>query len=56
MNTRIEKYGVKAVKRPKVKATKILNLSGNDGRLIVRKETEATLKNHKKTFTKLSTM
>ncbi|MHA7880220.1 MAG: hypothetical protein ACX931_10530 [Saccharospirillum sp.] len=56
MNEKIEKYGVKAVVRPKIKATKKLDLSGPEGKQIVVSETKLTLRTHKKTFDKLADM
>lgn len=56
MNTKIEAYGVKAVKRPKVTATKKLDLSGASGQQIVKSETKLVLRTHKRTFEKLADM
>ena len=56
MNTKIEDYGVKAVKRPRIPATKKLDLSGKSGRQIVRSETKLVLRTHKRTFEKLADM
>lgn len=56
MNPEIEKYGVKIVKRPKIKATKKLDLSGEVGKQIIKFETELVLRTHKKTFKKLAEM
>ncbi len=56
MNTKVEKYGVKAVTRPKVKATKKLDLSGESGQQIVKSESKLALRTHKKTFKKLADM
>lgn len=56
MNKKIEKYGVKVVARPKIKATKSLDLSGNEGKQIVVSETKLTLRAHKKAFDKLADM
>lgn len=56
MNKKIERYGVKAVARPKIKATKKLDLSGELGKQIVRSETKLVLRMHKKTFRKLADM
>ncbi len=49
-------YGVPQVKRPKLKATKQLDLSGMQGRQIVRSEAKLALRMHRKTFTKLADM
>jgi len=56
MNTKVEDYGVKAVKRPKIKAVKELNLSGEQGRQIVKSETKLVLRTHQRTFSKLAEM
>jgi len=56
MNKKVEAYGVLAVKRPKIKATKILDLSGESGKQIVKSEAKLALRTHRKTFTKLAHM
>jgi hypothetical protein len=56
MNKKVEDYGVSAVNRPKVKATKVLDLSGDAGKQIVRSETKLALRTHSKTFEKLAYM
>lgn len=56
MNTKIEIYGVKAVKRPKIKPTKKLDLSGEYGRQIVKSETKLVLRTHPRTFKRLADM
>ncbi len=56
MNKKIEKYGVKAVSRPKIRATKKLDLSGPAGKQIVVSETKLALRTHRKTFEKLADM
>jgi len=56
MNKTIEKYGFKSIQRPKFKASKILNLKGEEGRQIVKSETKLILTQHKKTFDKLAFM
>ena len=56
MNLKVEKYGVKAVQRPKVKATKVLDLSGESGQQIVKSETKLALRTHAQTFKKLAYM
>ena len=56
MNTKIEIYGVKAVKRPKIAANKKLDLSGESGQQIVKSETKLVLRTHKRTFEKLADM
>lgn len=50
----IEIYGVKAVKRPKIAASKKLDLSGDAGQQIVKSETKLVLRTHKRTFEKLA--
>ena len=50
-------YGLPQTKnRPKVKATKKLDLSGNEGQQIIKSETKLTLRTHQKTFKKLADM
>lgn len=56
MNTKIAKYGVKPVVRPKVKAIKTLDLSNVYGQQIVKSETRLALTTHKNTFAKLANM
>ncbi|MDO6477810.1 acetyltransferase [Alteromonas sp. 1_MG-2023] len=56
MNTKIEIYGVKAVKRPKISASKKLDLTGESGQQIVKSETKLVLRTHKRTFEKLADM
>lgn len=56
MNTKIEIYGVKAVKRPKIAASKKLDLTGESGQQIVKSETKLVLRTHKRTFEKLADM
>jgi hypothetical protein len=56
MNKKVEAYGVAAVERPKIKATKQLDLSGEAGRQIVKSETKLALRTHVKTFKKLADM
>ncbi|MEL0659498.1 MULTISPECIES: hypothetical protein [Psychromonas] len=56
MNTKVEKYGVKAVHRPKIKATKELDLSGALGQQIIKSETKLALRTHVQTFKKLAYM
>ena len=56
MNKKVEDYGVCAVNRPKVKATKVLDLTGDAGKQIVRSETKLALRTHSKTFEKLAYM
>lgn len=56
MNPKLAAYGVVAVERPKIKATKQLDLSGEAGRQIVKSETKLALRMHAKTFKKLADM
>lgn len=56
MNKKIEAYGVKAVKRPKIKATIYLDLTGNLGKQVIKSETKLALRTHSKTFMKLADM
>lgn len=49
-------YGVEIIARPKIKATKRLDLTGEQGRQIVRSETKLALRTHRKTFAKLADM
>jgi len=56
MNKKVEKYGVTAVKRPKIKAVKSLDLSGELGQQIVKSEAKLALRTHRETFTKLAYM
>ena len=56
MNKKVELYGVSAVVRPKIKATKSLDLSGVHGQQIVKSETKLALRTHRKTFAKLADM
>ena len=56
MNSKVEDYGVLLVERPKIKATKKLDLSGDAGRQIIKSETKLALRTHAKTFKKLADM
>lgn len=56
MSKNLNIYGVQIVSRPKIKATKALDLSGDAGRQIVISETKLALRTHKKTFQKLAHM
>ena len=56
MNKKVEAYGVPAVERPKIKATKKLDLTGEYGKQIVLSETKLALRTHQKTFKKLADM
>ncbi|UFH51619.1 acetyltransferase [Pseudomonas sp. KNUC1026] len=56
MNPNLDIYGISIVERPKIKATKKLDLSGDLGKQIVYSETKLVLRTHKKTFQKLADM
>lgn len=56
MKKKLEAYGVAAVDRPKIKATKQLDLSGHTGQQIVKSETKLVLRTHAKTFKRLADM
>ncbi|WP_435236709.1 acetyltransferase [Psychromonas sp. PT13] len=56
MNKKVEAYGVLAVNRPKIKATKSLDLTGESGKQIVKSETKLALRTHRKTLSKLAHM
>ena len=56
MNAVVANYGLKPVKRPKIKVTRELDLSGENGREIIRSKTKLVLRVHKNTFKKLAEM
>lgn len=56
MKHKLTTYGVSIVERPKIKATKMLDLGGDQGKRIVFLETKLVLRTHKKTFEKLADM
>lgn len=56
VSKKIEAYGVKAVKRPKILANKKLDLSGPQGKQVIKTETKLVLRTHKNTFKKLADM
>lgn len=56
MNHKLNTYGVSIVERPKIKATKKLDLGGDLGKQIVYSETKLALRTHRKTFQKLADM
>ena len=56
MNHKLNTYGVSLVERPKIKATKKLDLGGDQGKQIVYSETKLVLRTHKNTFKKLADM
>ncbi|NRP37562.1 hypothetical protein XMA121_000147 [Marinobacterium sp. xm-a-121] len=56
MNAVVANYGLKPVKRPKIKVTRELDLSDDNGREIIRSKTKLVLRVHKNTFKKLAEM
>lgn len=56
MNQKIAQYGVTPVSRPKIKAVKKLDLSGEEGRQIIKSETKLALRSHAKTLRRLADM
>ncbi|WP_445398033.1 hypothetical protein [Zobellella sp. An-6] len=59
MTTHIKtnKYGLpQAQTRPHIRASKRLDLSGEEGKQIVKSETRLTLKEHQNTFKRLADM
>lgn len=56
MNQKVERYGLTAITRPKIKATKRLDLTGDQGQKIVKSETKLVLRTHHQTFKKLADM
>ena len=52
----MKKYGVEIVDRPKIKATKTLDLSGQEGEKIIKSLTKKILIRHQKAFERLSNM
>lgn len=56
MSSKTELYGIKLVKRPKIKATKKLDLTGELGCQIIKSETKLALRTHQRTFKKLADM
>ena len=50
-------YGLpQANNRPKIKATKQLDLTGKEGKQIIKSETKLVLRTHQQTFQKLANM
>lgn len=49
----MKKYGIEIVDRPKIRPTKMLDLSGKEGERIIKSLTEKILICHKKTFKRL---
>jgi len=57
MENKLLKYGVKTpVHRPRIVATKQLDLNTNEGRELVRLEAKNQLRIHRKTFERLAVM
>lgn len=56
MSNKLSKYGVKPINRPKIVATKKLDLTGEQGQQIVKFETKLVLRTHKETFKRLADM
>jgi hypothetical protein len=54
MENSVKKYGVKIVSRPKIKASKKLDLTCKEGEKIVEYETKLLLIRHKKAFERLA--
>ena len=52
----MKKYGVEIVDRPKIRPTKMLDLSGNEGEKIIKLLTQKILIRHQKAFQRLSNM
>ena len=52
----MKKYGVEIVDRPKIRPTKMLDLSGNEGEKIIKSLTEKILIRHEKAFKRLQGM
>ena len=57
MTDSLNPYGLpQASNRPKVKATKKLNLNSEEGKQIIKSETKLVLRTYRKTFEKLADM
>lgn len=56
MSEKFEKYHVATVNRPKIVATKKLDLSGKQGEQIIKSETKLVLRTHSETFKRLADM
>lgn len=56
MTHKLLKYGVSPTQRPKIPATKKLDLTGEQGQQIVKSETKLVLRTHKETFKRLADM
>ena len=50
------RYGIELIKRPKIPATKKLDLTGEQGQQIIKSETKLVLRTHKETFKRLADM
>lgn len=56
MTQKTIKYGIEITKRPKIVATKKLDLTGKQGQQIIKSETKLVLRTHKETFKRLADM
>lgn len=56
MTQKTIKYGIEIAKRPKIVATKKLDLTGEQGQQIIKSETKLVLRTHKETFKRLADM
>ncbi|MBE9579007.1 MULTISPECIES: acetyltransferase [Moraxella] len=56
MSDKLAKYGIIKTNRPKIPATKKLDLTGEQGQQIIKSETKLVLRTHKETFKRLADM
>lgn len=56
MTHKLSKYGISQTHRPKIPATKRLDLTGEQGQQIIKSETKLVLRTHKETFKRLADM
>lgn len=56
MTHKLSKYGINPINRPKIPATKKLDLTGEQGQQIIKSETKLVLQTHKETFKRLADM
>lgn len=56
MSNKLSKYGISPTNRPKIPATKKLDLTGEQGQQIIKSETKLVLRTHKETFKRLADM
>lgn len=56
MTHKLSKYGISPIPRPKILATKKLDLTSEQGQQIIKSETKLVLRTHKETFKRLSDM